>query len=53
MELLQKVHQKEEEEWLGVFHASALGDGKKAILFLGDSGNGKSTSLSALAGARF
>ena len=48
MELLQKVHQKEEEEWLGVFHASALGDGKKAILFLGDSGNGKSTSLALL-----
>ena len=48
MELVQKIHQKEEEEWLGVFHASALGDGKKAILFLGDSGNGKSTSLALL-----
>jgi hypothetical protein len=48
MQLVQKIHQKEEDEWLGVFHASAVGNGKKAILFLGDSGNGKSTSLSIL-----
>ena len=48
MELIQKIHQKEEKEWMGVFHASAVSDGKKAILFLGDSGNGKSTSLAIL-----
>ena len=48
MQLVQKIHQKEEDEWLGVFHASAVGNGKKAILFLGDSGNGKSTSLALL-----
>ncbi|MFT5214561.1 MAG: hypothetical protein ACI9JT_000402 [Polaribacter sp.] len=48
MELIQKIHQKEEKEWLGVFHASAVSNGKKAILFLGDSGNGKSTSLALL-----
>ncbi|EAQ40823.1 hypothetical protein [Polaribacter sp. MED152] len=48
MELIQKIHQKEEEEWLGVFHASAIGNGEKSILFLGDSGNGKSTSLALL-----
>ena len=44
----QKIHQKKEEEWLGVFHASAISDGKKSMLFLGDSGNGKSTSLALL-----
>jgi hypothetical protein len=33
---------------MGVFHASAVSDGKKSILFLGDSGNGKSTSLALL-----
>lgn len=33
---------------MGVFHASALSNAKKAILFLGDSGNGKSTSLALL-----
>jgi len=48
MELIQKIHQKKEEEWLGVFHASAIGNGEKSILFLGDSGNGKSTSLALL-----
>lgn len=48
MELIQKIHQKEEKEWMGVFHASAVSNGKKSILFLGDSGNGKSTSLALL-----
>jgi hypothetical protein len=48
MEFIQKIHQKEESEWLGVFHASAISNGKKSMLFLGDSGNGKSTSLALL-----
>ena len=48
MEFIQKIHQKEEHEWMGVFHASAVSNGKKSILFLGDSGNGKSTSLAIL-----
>ena len=48
MELIQKIHQKKEEEWLGVFHASAISNGEKSMLFLGDSGNGKSTSLALL-----
>ena len=53
MELIQKIHKKEENEWLGVFHASAVSNGKKSILFLGDSGNGKSTSLALLQGNGF
>ena len=48
MELIQEIHQKEESEWLGVFHASAISNGEKSMLFLGDSGNGKSTSLALL-----
>ena len=48
MQLIQKIHQKEESEWMGVFHASAVSNKKKSILFLGDSGNGKSTSLALL-----
>ncbi|MCL7753590.1 hypothetical protein [Polaribacter sp. Z022] len=48
MLLIQKIHQKEEDEWMGVFHASAVSNEKKSILFLGDSGNGKSTSLALL-----
>ncbi|NQW36811.1 MAG: hypothetical protein HQ471_07385 [Flavobacteriales bacterium] len=45
--LIEKLYGKPESEWLGVFHASALSDGKNSILFTGDSGNGKST-LAAL-----
>ncbi|WP_298879503.1 hypothetical protein [uncultured Polaribacter sp.] len=48
MLLIQKIHRKEEDEWMGVFHASAVSNEKKSILFLGDSGNGKSTSLALL-----
>lgn len=48
MEFIQKIHQKEENEWMGVFHASAVSNEKKTMLFLGDSGNGKSTSLALL-----
>lgn len=48
MEIIQKMYHLTEAEWLGVFHASAVGNGKKCMLFLGDSGNGKSTSLALL-----
>jgi len=48
MQIVQHIHQKEEHEWLGVFHASAVGNGTNSILFLGNSGNGKSTSLALL-----
>ena len=48
MQFIQKIHQKEEHEWMGVFHASAISNGEKSMLFLGDSGNGKSTSLALL-----
>ena len=48
MQLIQKIHSMQEDEWLGVFHASAVSDKKSAMLFLGDSGNGKSTSLALL-----
>lgn len=47
MEVLQLVHNKEESNWLGVLHAAGVSDGKKCIIFFGDSGNGKST-LSAI-----
>ncbi|CAM1334955.1 hypothetical protein [Tenacibaculum aestuariivivum] len=48
MKIVEHIHRKEEAEWLGVFHASAISNGKKSMLFLGDSGNGKSTSLALL-----
>lgn len=48
MELIQKIHHLPESEWVGIFHASAVAKDEKSILFLGDSGNGKSTSLALL-----
>lgn len=48
MYIVQHMHNKPEDEWMGVFHASGLGNEKKSILLLGDSGNGKSTSLAIL-----
>ncbi|WP_281979678.1 hypothetical protein [Tenacibaculum mesophilum] len=48
MELVQKIYKKNEDEWIGVFHASAVSNNNNSILFLGDSGNGKSTSLALL-----
>ena len=48
MEFIQAMYHKEESEWMGVFHASAVSNQQKAVLFLGDSGNGKSTSLALL-----
>ena len=53
MEFIQAMHDKEESEWMGVFHASAVSNKQKAVLFLGDSGNGKSTSLAILQKHRF
>jgi hypothetical protein len=48
MQLIQKIHNRQEDKWLGVFHASAVSNKNSAMLFLGDSGNGKSTSLALL-----
>lgn len=50
MLLVQEMFENKEEDWMGVFHASALSNEKKSILFLGDSGHGKSTSLALLQG---
>jgi hypothetical protein len=47
MQVLQKIYKNEENDWMAVFHAAAVTDGHQCLMFLGDSGNGKST-LSAL-----
>ncbi len=47
-EFLNKVYDRKEEDWIGVFHASALSDGKNSIIMPGESGSGKSTSLAIL-----
>ena len=48
MYIVQYIHNKPEDNWMGIFHASGLGNTKKSLLLLGDSGNGKSTSLAIL-----
>ncbi|MCD6091743.1 MAG: hypothetical protein J7J72_09605 [Bacteroidales bacterium] len=44
MEILNQAYSKKEEDWMGILHASAIGKDKNSVLFLGDSGNGKSTA---------
>jgi len=44
MALLNQAHSKSENDWMGVLHASAIGYQENSLLFLGDSGNGKSTA---------
>jgi hypothetical protein len=41
-------HQIPEKDWMGVFHASAISDGNRSLMILGDSGSGKSTALALL-----
>jgi hypothetical protein len=48
MQLLIDIYDKPEKDWMGTFHGSAVSNGKESLLFLGDSGSGKSTSLALL-----
>lgn len=48
MKIIESIYEKLEEKWIGVFHASALSHGESSVMILGDSGNGKSTSLALL-----
>ena len=48
MKIIECIYNKNEAEWMGVFHASAINFKSENILILGDSGNGKSTSLALL-----
>ena len=48
MKIIECIYEKEEKDWMGVFHASALNYNKNTLLILGDSGDGKSTSLALL-----
>lgn len=48
MEILQKITGTSENDWMAVFHAAGVSFQNKGILFLGDSGNGKSTLAAIL-----
>lgn len=47
MQLIQTIHNKQENNWMATFHAAGISNGKDGLLVLGDSGSGKST-LSAI-----
>ncbi|EDP71445.1 hypothetical protein FBALC1_03137 [Flavobacteriales bacterium ALC-1] len=53
MQLLCTIHNKEENDWIGTFHGSTLTDGNSSILFVGESGKGKSTLCALLAASGF
>ncbi|MDB9782553.1 hypothetical protein OAB88_05565 [Winogradskyella sp.] len=47
-EILNALHNKKEQDWIGTFHASTIGDGKQAVMLVGNSGSGKSTLATLL-----
>ncbi len=49
MHIICAIHKRPEYEWLGTFHGSTITDGNNAILFIGNSGKGKSTLCALLA----
>lgn len=53
MEFINEVHNKDESDWIGLLHASAIQYKGESILCIGDSGSGKSTLVSLLAAQGF
>ena len=48
--LLCSLHNNEEDDWIGTFHASAVTKSNKTAMIIGDSGMGKSTFTALLLG---
>ncbi|MFP4845193.1 hypothetical protein [Winogradskyella sp. PE311] len=53
MHLLCTIHNKKESDWIATFHGSTITDFTNSILFVGKSGQGKSTLCSLLAANGF
>ena len=53
MQLLCTIHDKNEDDWVGTFHGSTITDGNTSILFVGESGKGKSTLCALLTAQGF
>ncbi|WP_400076749.1 hypothetical protein [Winogradskyella sp. R77965] len=53
MHLLCTIHHKHENEWISTFHGSTITDGNTSILFIGESGKGKSTLCALLNASGF
>ncbi|QDO93664.1 hypothetical protein FNB79_06640 [Formosa sediminum] len=48
MELICGLHHKKEHDWIGLFHASTVSNGKNSVMLIGTSGSGKSTLTTVL-----
>lgn len=48
MHIINEIHHKKESDWIGTFHGSTVTDNQTSILFIGNSGSGKSTISSLL-----
>lgn len=53
MHLLCTLHNNNESDWIGTLHGSTITDGNSSILFVGESGKGKSTLCALLAANGF
>lgn len=47
-EILNAIHKKSENDWIGTFHATTIGNGEQAVMLVGNSGSGKSTLATLL-----
>jgi len=53
MQLLCTLHNKAEQDWIATLHGSTITDGNSSILFVGESGKGKSTLCALLTANTF
>ena len=53
MSLFCSIHNKQEADWIATFHGSTITDGSSSILFIGESGKGKSTLCTLLTASGF
>ncbi|MFB9051461.1 hypothetical protein ACFFVB_00075 [Formosa undariae] len=48
MELISSLYNKEEHDWIGLFHASTVATDSESVMLIGTSGSGKSTLTTIL-----
>ena len=53
LEMINLSYGKNSSDWMALFHASAISDGQHSIIFLGESGSGKSTIAACLMSSGF
>ncbi|MAX71161.1 MAG: hypothetical protein CMC76_08685 [Flavobacteriaceae bacterium] len=53
IQLLSSIYDFEESDWIGTFHGSTITDDNSSVLFIGESGKGKSTLCALLCASGF